>query len=849
MPLTPEDLHAELQQLRLTAETISEGISDVSASIRYFTDHLMMSSDNEQVIHALQEISAGLYYLTMTAKAQVDDGVDKVADLATASVPRPDTQEASETAQDEQCSSQSSDARSQNTEAVPLVSDSRESQGRGMDSLDSPHRPFTFRDWQDTYQQIKEGNITASELKTSFQALLDSKEAIISEMVAGHNAKQLKDMVARWCKRPHSRKADNAASIYQSMLHSFAPGKTISHRPFDGETFEQAVEKQVSTITDEYLASHAAEIQARRQEREKAFTDPETYDQWEIYVKAQGGYAELTTEQQATFDRIKADRSRRHLAERQVKQVERLAFNEDIEFSLKEGYHDKKQCPLWIVQLSSRVERSTYLELKVKAKELGGWFSSFKKADTGFQFYDETAARAFMRLSDESIDNQEIIEARKIRSMSKASDRLSVVAQNLAEKADAALENDETRLKNTHRRASMAAGMRSDAYRDLATAKTLQSLAQQLESGEIQYLDGINAATQLAVISKRLHRGKHRRIQSILNNEEHGGPFGRHRRREELESAPFCEQDVAFAEYPYPNVHRSQLASAIADTIEVPGMIQVARRLNRIVASHKTLDIVPFRSQSSIDVLSDFIKRCRDADRVHWMIDSCLDDYNRLQAANIHTIHELRAAIRELLPHVQQQQADDLVTKAEDALRGSKLPGFFPTPKTIIYKMLEEADIEDGHRVLEPSAGKGDIMDLVRNEHPAADITGIEQNHALQEILRAKGYGDSVEFGDFLGHQGEYDRILMNPPFENRADIQHVRHAFDLLTDKGRVVAIISKGPFTCSDKASTEFRGWLESKDHTVIDLPDGTFQSVEAFRQTGVRSVMVVIENRESA
>ncbi|MDQ6651286.1 MAG: hypothetical protein M3Y84_00920, partial [Acidobacteriota bacterium] len=38
---------------------------------------------------------------------------------------------------------------------------------------------------------------------------------------------------------------------------------------------------------------------------------------------------------------------------------------------------------------------------------------------------------------------------------------------------------------------------------------------------------------------------------------------------------------------------------------------------------------------------------------------------------------------------------------------------------------------------------------------------------------------------DFLEYAVQADRFLMNPPFENMADIDHVRHAYDLLRSGG----------------------------------------------------------------
>ncbi len=80
--------------------------------------------------------------------------------------------------------------------------------------------------------------------------------------------------------------------------------------------------------------------------------------------------------------------------------------------------------------------------------------------------------------------------------------------------------------------------------------------------------------------------------------------------------------------------------------------------------------------------------------------------------------------------------------------------------------MLEHADIQDGHSVLEPSAGKGDILDAISERHADAGLSthAIELHSGLRDLLKLKGH--NVVDNNFLDHKGEYDRIVMNPPFE-----------------------------------------------------------------------------------
>jgi type I restriction-modification system DNA methylase subunit len=184
--------------------------------------------------------------------------------------------------------------------------------------------------------------------------------------------------------------------------------------------------------------------------------------------------------------------------------------------------------------------------------------------------------------------------------------------------------------------------------------------------------------------------------------------------------------------------------------------------------------------------------------------------------------------LREYLAHRAETRGDYPVKVAERELIGKKLPGFFPTPVAIIERMLELAEIQSEHRVLEPSCGKGDILDAIRNFHPDVALHAIEQNLTLGDILSAKGH--DVEFGDFLEHQGEYDRILMNPPFEDGADMAHIRHAYSLLRPGGRLVSVVSEGPFFRADKRSAAFREWLEEVHSDIEELPDGAFSGSDA-------------------
>jgi predicted RNA methylase len=97
------------------------------------------------------------------------------------------------------------------------------------------------------------------------------------------------------------------------------------------------------------------------------------------------------------------------------------------------------------------------------------------------------------------------------------------------------------------------------------------------------------------------------------------------------------------------------------------------------------------------------------------------------------------------------------------------------------------AEVRSGHRVLEPSAGRGRIAEQLRR--CGAVVTCVELLPGNVKELRERGFNRLLE-GDFLATDlralsffppEAFDRIVMNPPFSGQADIDHVRHAFGML--------------------------------------------------------------------
>ena len=139
--------------------------------------------------------------------------------------------------------------------------------------------------------------------------------------------------------------------------------------------------------------------------------------------------------------------------------------------------------------------------------------------------------------------------------------------------------------------------------------------------------------------------------------------------------------------------------------------------------------------------------------------------------------------------------------------------GFFPTPRQIVKRLLELAEITPEMSVLEPSAGHGAIAEAIAVD-TGASLTCYEIDPKNHAVLVSKRLADADEEPvDFLtvAPTHIYDRVVMNPPFGKRADVAHVLHAFRFLKPGGLLVAVMSAGVEFRTDRIATGFPDWCQ--------------------------------------
>lgn len=158
---------------------------------------------------------------------------------------------------------------------------------------------------------------------------------------------------------------------------------------------------------------------------------------------------------------------------------------------------------------------------------------------------------------------------------------------------------------------------------------------------------------------------------------------------------------------------------------------------------------------------------------------------------------------------------------------------FYPTPDKLIEKMVEGLNFKMIRTVLEPSAGKGNIVESLQKEAKKVlgswtreenflDVDCIEKDQNLRHIL--KGNGMRVVHDDFLTYDTMkmYDLIIMNPPFSDGC--RHLLKAMEMQEITGGAIVCLLNAE-TLKNQCSND-RILLAKK----IEQSNGTVEYVQS-------------------
>lgn len=170
---------------------------------------------------------------------------------------------------------------------------------------------------------------------------------------------------------------------------------------------------------------------------------------------------------------------------------------------------------------------------------------------------------------------------------------------------------------------------------------------------------------------------------------------------------------------------------------------------------------------------------------------------------------------------------------------------FYPTPTSLLEEITAGCKWTEIKTVLEPSAGKGDIVQFLqekakKNYMNEYDIDCIENDAELRATLNGKGM--RVIHDDFLTYHGykKYDLIVMNPPFSNGEE--HLLKALEVQKNGGYIICILNaetiRNPYSVKRKV-------LEKKLqelHAEITYRHEAFTDAE--RKTDVEVAIIKVQ-----
>lgn len=225
---------------------------------------------------------------------------------------------------------------------------------------------------------------------------------------------------------------------------------------------------------------------------------------------------------------------------------------------------------------------------------------------------------------------------------------------------------------------------------------------------------------------------------------------------------------------------------------------------------------------------------------------------------------------------------------------------FYPTPEHLVERMIQCADLDRCHTILEPSAGKGDILRVIARKAAIRygcgknifDVDCIEADPHLRQILKFNfskdrekemrrrireleesrlydreqrkyifrshadhqevqelnselqtffGDGIHIVHDDFLTYSPfkRYDLIIMNPPFSNGD--KHLLKALKIQSKGGKIVCLLNaetlRNPYT---ETRRELLKQLQDVNARV-EFIENAFVSAE--RKTGVEIALITV------
>jgi hypothetical protein len=166
---------------------------------------------------------------------------------------------------------------------------------------------------------------------------------------------------------------------------------------------------------------------------------------------------------------------------------------------------------------------------------------------------------------------------------------------------------------------------------------------------------------------------------------------------------------------------------------------------------------------------------------------------------------------------------------------------FYPTPPEIVQRMISGVPMRG--TVLEPSAGKGNIVDELKMQ--GLNVIACEIDENLRAILRDKCTLIADDFLTVTRDQVSHiSAIIMNPPFSKFE--KHILHAWEIAPPGCHVVSL-------CNWSSIDDRRGYRLNKELDTLINENGSRENLgecfdQAERKTGVTIGMLRLQKPSS-
>ncbi|AUR95295.1 coil containing protein [Vibrio phage 1.205.O._10N.222.51.A7] len=704
----------------------------------------------------------------------------------------------------------------------------------------------TYQQWEDVSKKAVEGDLTPEQYNEAAKQFLADKDRIQAEInKAETKPKLIKKLGPMAAYRAKSEKKDYAVNAYyqQLMARFHIDGGVISYS-MGKNAYENAIIKSTEGLTQSDIDTYKTELAKKREEYSsrfkqaaKSIKNPETLAEFKEYLqyKSEGS---LTPEQRSRYDElITAERMEKTGEAKKAKAVKAgLETDEAVSVeSMEPGKHGKTGEPIINVKLS-KLGKDQFKQAAAQARSMKGgyWRGSF-------YLPDQASADQFVAWAKgESIDRTEsVTKGEEIKQKSVVS-KLETMAEKLKATAEADLNVD--RRENTVRQMRQADSSRGKAEKQVQLADMMNMIAKGFEDGSVKYLSGITSKAQLEEVIRSYDALKY----NIPNPSNNDLVSMDNMTRPYWNDSTTVEQKVQFARLPFADLNGYMIGELAKRMGDVTGYKQAANQLAKI--AKQTGD----RNYTTLDVNAPYFAKALDFAKKqgkHTTFADQAERFSRLQRMGIDNGSALRASLIELdsikgkLKEPKQKTTVETMErdlKRKIRLNRNAFNDFFPTPQTISQDIIDLADIKEGMKVLEPSAGNGELAQAISNA--GGDLDVVELAGDLRNILTEKGF--NLVGDDFLNYStgADYDRIVMNPPFSNDQDIDHIYHAFNMLKPGGRIVAITSSMAGDRSNNKNKQFREWLDNLNAEEADLPSDAF--MDSLNPTGVNTKVITID-----